>query len=61
MEYNLGDRVLMKKAHPCGSREFVITRTGADFKIKCCGCDHIIMLDNADFKKKVKKIITAAQ
>lgn len=57
MEYKVGDKVLMKKQHPCGSREFIITRTGADFKLKCCGCDRVVMLDIGDFQKRVKKII----
>ena len=56
MEYEIGTKVLLKKPHPCGSRDFIITRTGADFKLKCCGCDRIIMLDIADFKKRLKKV-----
>lgn len=57
MEYELGMKVMMKKTHPCGSKEFIITRTGADFKLKCCKCDRIIMLDINDFLKRVKKVI----
>ena len=34
-EFNLGDVVLMKKQHPCGSSEWEIIRLGADIKIKC--------------------------
>ena len=44
-EFDLGDRILMKKPHACGSSEWTITRTGADIKIKCCGCGRIVMLD----------------
>lgn len=57
LEYEVGMKVMMKKPHPCGSREFVITRTGADFKLRCCGCEHIIMLDISDFKKRIKKVL----
>lgn len=57
MDYQLGSRVLMKKPHPCGYSEFVITRTGADVKIQCTKCSRIIMLDRNVFEKKVKKII----
>ena len=37
MEYNLGDKVITKKAHPCEKRcnEWEIIRVGADIKIKC--------------------------
>ena len=35
MEYNIGDIVRTKKGHPCGSKEWQITRIGVDFKLKC--------------------------
>ena len=35
MEYNIGDIVKTKKAHPCGSKFWEITRVGVDFKLKC--------------------------
>ncbi len=56
-EYGLGDIALMKKQHPCGSNEWEIVRLGADIKIKCCGCGHMVMLQRAKFNKSVKKII----
>ena len=57
MEYKLNDIVVMKKAHPCGSSEFKIIRLGADVKIKCLKCGHVIMLPRVDFNKKIKKVI----
>ncbi len=56
-DFELNDKVVMKKQHACGTNEFVITRVGADIKIKCLNCDRIIMLDRQDFIKKAKKII----
>ena len=57
MNYNLGDKVIMKKAHPCGSSEFEIIRLGADIKIKCTNCSRVIMLPRVDFNKKIKKVV----
>ena len=57
MEYKLNDIVIMKKVHPCGSSEFEIIRLGADIKIKCLKCGHVIMLPRIDFNKKIKKVI----
>lgn len=54
MEYNVGDIVKVKKKHPCGSRLWEITRVGVDFKLKCKGCGHIIMLER---QKALKMII----
>lgn len=53
MEYNIGDKVRTKKTHPCGSKEWEITRVGVDFKLKCLGCDHVIVLP----REKALKII----
>ena len=59
MEYNLGDKVITKKAHPCEKRcnEWEIIRVGADIKIKCQGCGNIIMLSRYKFEKSIKSII----
>jgi len=54
MEYQVGDIVRTKKQHPCGSKLWQITRVGVDFKLKCLGCEHIIILE----RQKALKIIT---
>ncbi|KYH28045.1 MULTISPECIES: DUF951 domain-containing protein [Clostridium] len=56
-EFYLGDIVEMKKQHPCGSKEWEVIRLGADIKIKCLGCNRIVMLPRSQFQKRVKKII----
>jgi hypothetical protein len=55
MEYNIGDKVKTKKPHPCGSKEWEITRVGVDFKLKCLKCDHIVVLPR---EKALKAIIS---
>ena len=55
MNYNLGDKVIMKKVHPCGSSEFEIIRLGADIKIKCNKSRTVIKLPRVDENKKKKK------
>ena len=57
VNYNLNDKVIMKKVHPCGSNEFEIIRLGADIKIKCTKCNRVIMLPRVDFNKKIKKVV----
>lgn len=54
MEYNIGDIVRTKKVHPCGSKLWEITRVGVDFKLKCLGCGHVIMVE----RQKAIKMIT---
>ena len=35
MVYSIGDKVITKKKHPCGSVEWTVVRVGADMKFKC--------------------------
>ena len=60
--YTLGDFVEMKKPHACVIKEtgkkanrWEITRLGADIKIKCSNCDHVVMMSRHDFEQKMKK------
>ena len=55
MEYQVGDIVKVKKQHPCGSKLWEITRVGVDFKLKCKGCGHVIMIE----RPKALKMSTA--
>lgn len=59
-QVQVGDVVKMKKAHPCGSDEWQITRTGMDFGMKCCGCGHFVMLPRPKFEKAAKAIVKKA-
>ena len=56
-EIRLGDVVQTRKPHPCGSDRWTVIRIGADIKIKCMGCGHIVMMDRADFVKRRKKTV----
>jgi hypothetical protein len=60
VEYNIGDIIQTRKQHPCGSDQWTVIRTGADFKIKCLKCGRIVMLDRETFFKRVKKVIQKA-
>ena len=57
MDVQVGDKLIMKKEHPCGSSEFLVLRTGMDFKIRCTGCGHEVMLPRLKCEKNIKKIL----
>jgi hypothetical protein len=59
MELQVGDWITMKKKHPCGSSEWQILRTGADFKLKCGGCGHLIMVPRKMVEKNVREVRTS--
>ncbi len=56
MTYEVGDIVKLKKKHPCGSFEWEVLRVGADFRLKCCGCGHQIMIARRQVEKNTKDI-----
>ena len=53
--FDVGDIIKMKKAHPCGSHEWEILRTGADFRLKCMGCGHQIMVSRKLVEKNTRQ------
>lgn len=55
-EYEVGDVVKLKKQHPCGSNEWEILRIGADFRLKCLGCEHQIMIARKLVEKNTKDL-----
>lgn len=59
--YQIGDIVKLKKKHPCGSFEWEILRVGMDFRLKCCGCAHMIMLPRKTVEKGTKELKKAAE
>lgn len=54
MEYNVGDIVETKKVHPCGNNKWEIVRVGVDFKLKCLGCSHLLILERPKALKMIK-------
>ena len=55
--YDLHDIVEMKKPHACQTNRWEVIRMGADIKIRCMNCGHIVMMTRRDFEKKLKKVI----
>ena len=58
-QYEVGDIVKLKKPHPCGSHEWEILRVGADFRLKCTGCGHQMMVNTQACGKEYKRLAEA--
>ena len=54
MDFELGNVIKMKKAHPCGTNQWEILRVGMDFRLKCCGCGHQVMLPRKQVEKSFR-------
>ena len=61
LEIHVGDRVRMRKPHPCGGYEWEVTRTGADIGMRCLTCGRRVMLPRSRFEKRVKAIVGAGE
>lgn len=57
MDVRVGDILTMKKPHPCGAKEFLVLRSGMDFRIRCTGCGREVMLPRVKIEKNIKKVI----
>lgn len=56
MDIQVGDILTMKKEHPCGSKQWEVLRTGADFRLRCCGCGHEAMGPRSKFEKNIRQV-----
>ena len=56
MDIQLGDILEMKKAHPCGEKKWLVLRTGADFRLKCLGCGHEVMMPRFKAEKNIRHV-----
>lgn len=56
MDLNVGEIIRLKKTHPCGSSEWEILRTGMDFRLKCLGCGHQIMIPRKLVEKSIRPV-----
>ena len=52
VDLRLGDRISLRKAHPCGSHEWRVVRIGADIGLVCQGCGHRILMDRLDVERR---------
>ena len=52
LELRIGDRLRLRKEHPCGSRDWQVVRLGADIGLVCDGCGHRILMDRLDVERR---------
>ena len=52
VDLRLGDRITLRKAHPCGSHAWEVVRLGADIGLLCGGCGHRVLLDRLTVERR---------
>ena len=56
MDIRVGDVLTMKKKHPCGADQWLVLRVGMDFRLRCRGCGHELMLPRSKAEKGIKRV-----
>ena len=56
-----GDKLVLKKPHPCGCNTFTALRVGSDVRIVCDGCGRDMTLDRIKLEKSVRKVIPSGE
>ena len=51
--FKVGDRITLKKQHPCGGREWDVYRIGADIGLKCVKCERRVMLTRREVERRM--------
>lgn len=58
IKFSVGDKIIMKKKHPCSSDVFSILRVGSDVRIMCDGCKRDLTIPRESLEKMIKKVIS---
>ena len=55
LRLSVGERLELKKPHPCGGRVFGVLRVGSDVRILCETCGRDMVLDRIKLEKAVRR------
>lgn len=58
INFDLKDKLQLKKKHPCGTDVFTVVRLGSDVRIICDGCGRDLTLGRESLEKMIKKVLT---
>jgi hypothetical protein len=54
----LGDVVRLKRPHPCGGREWLVDRVGADIGLRCRTCTRHVLLDRRTLEARIDGFVS---
>lgn len=56
IKFDVGDVLIMKKKHPCGSDRMKVLRVGSDIRIECMGCSRDVTIAREKLEKNIKEV-----
>ena len=60
LQLDLGDRIRLRKPHPCGSYYWLVVRLGADIGLRCEKCGRRVLLPRAEVERRTKQVLSRA-
>ena len=60
MHFELGDRLRMRKQHPCGNSDWEVVRLGADIGLRCEKCGRRVLLPRSEVERRIKQVLPHA-
>lgn len=54
-KFEVKDKIVLKKNHPCGCNVFTVIKGGTDVKIVCDGCSRSLTVEREKLEKMIKK------
>jgi len=57
LDLNLGDRLQLRRPHPCGARTWRVVRLGADIGLTCEGCGRRVLLARSDLERRLVAVL----
>ena len=59
VDFRMGERLALRKKHPCGGVQWEVTRLGADIGIRCVTCSRQLMMARSTLEKRMKARLSA--
>lgn len=56
LDLQIGDVLRFKKNHACGSPYWTVLRKGMDFRLRCQGCGHELMMSRVKVEKALREV-----
>ncbi len=57
LELLLGDVVRLRRPHPCGGREWLVDRLGADIGIRCRTCGRHVLIARRTLEARLSEFV----
>lgn len=57
VDFRLGDKLQLRKPHPCGGTVWEVVRIGADIGLTCSTCSRRVLLPRTTLERRMKKFV----